>query len=68
MFELQSKFATEFLSQFLTRLVMPLATLQNPQPQKDEIPDELNVVSIDGRPGEDPPDETADGPRANPRF
>ena len=56
MLELQSKFATEFLMPFLSRVIMPLATLENPQPQKDEIPDKLTVLSIDSSPGEGPSD------------
>ena len=68
MLELQSKFMTEFLIQFLSRVVMPLATLENPYPQKDEIPDELNVVSMDRKPGEEPPDERSGGTKGHPRF
>jgi hypothetical protein len=47
MLEFQSKFTTEFLLQFLSRVVMPLATIENPHPQNDDIPDALNVVSLD---------------------
>ena len=36
---------------------MPLFTIENPHPQNDEIPEELNVLSIDDRPGKEPPDE-----------
>ncbi len=57
MLELQSKFMTEFLIRFLSRVLLPLATLQNPQPQKNEIPDELTVISVDRKPGEGPPDK-----------
>jgi hypothetical protein len=66
--ELQSKFSTEFLLQFLSRVVTPLATIENPGPQSDDIPNKLNLVSIDGKPGEETPDETPDGSKGNPRF
>ena len=62
MFELQSKFMSEFLLQFLSRVVMPLATIDNPRPQNDAIPDELNVLSIDNKSG----DESSGGQK--PRF
>jgi len=67
MLELQSKFTTEFLLQFLSRAVMPLATFENPQPQRDEFPDELDVVSLDGL-GEGLSDETPGGPKGKPRL
>ena len=57
MLELQKEFTIGFLLQFLSRVVMPLFTIENPQPQNDEIPEELNVLSIDGKPGEHPPEE-----------
>jgi hypothetical protein len=68
MLELQSQFTTEFLLQFLSRIVMPLATFDNPLPQKNDIPEELNVVSIDGRPSEQPEDEMDGGGKRHPRF
>jgi len=58
MLELQSKFATEFLMQFLSRIVMPLATLDNPRPQRNDLPDELILFAKDGKQGEGPPDST----------
>jgi hypothetical protein len=68
MLELQSKFTTEFLLQFLSRIVTPLATIDNPHPQNNNVSGELNVVSIDGRPGEEPPETTPDGPNRPRRF
>ncbi len=61
MLELQTKFMTEFLLQFLTRAVTPLVTIGNPRPQSDDLPDELNVVSLDDR-GKKPSDEALGGP------
>jgi hypothetical protein len=45
-----------------------VATLDNPHPQRDEIPDELNMVSIDGRPEEEPPDDTSAELKRTPRI
>jgi hypothetical protein len=59
----QKEFTIDFLLQFLSRVVMPLFTFENPHPQNDEIPEELNVLSIDGKPGEEPPEE-----ERKPRF
>ncbi len=36
---------------------LPFATLENPHPQKNKIPNELSVISIDSTPGEEPPDD-----------
>ena len=47
MFELQSKFIQEFLLQFLTRAVTPLAEYENPAPHNDVIPEELHLVKVD---------------------
>ena len=47
MLELQTDFTTEFLLQFLSRVVMPLATIENPNPQKNDLPDELILYSND---------------------
>ncbi len=47
MLDLQSKFMTEFLLQFLTRAETPLAVLENPNPQKNQIPDELHLIKVD---------------------
>lgn len=43
MFELQSKFAGEFLMQFLIEAHLPLYHIKNPKPQNNEVPDELNI-------------------------
>src|SRR5436309_1176620 len=48
--ELQSKFMQEFLLQFLTRAVTPLAEFENPNPQIDVIPQELHLVRFDRPP------------------
>jgi hypothetical protein len=64
MLDLQSKFMTEFLLQFLTRAVTPLAEFENPQPQNNAIPEELNLVRVDP-----PPTPGRSGqPPSNPRF
>jgi len=68
MLELQSKFATDFLIQFLSRIVMPMATLENPHPQKDEVPGALTLISKDEGSNQEPPDEGSEGPKPNPRF
>lgn len=68
MLELQSKFTTEFLLPFLTRAIMPLVTLENPNPQKNEIPNELRVISIEHSPGEEPPEETSGESSRTPRL
>ena len=52
MLELQSKFMQEFLLQFLTRAVTPLAEFGNPDPQNDRIPEELHLVKVDPPLGE----------------
>ena len=38
MLELQSKFLTEFLIDYLTSATIPLCEIRNPRPQKKEIP------------------------------
>jgi hypothetical protein len=38
MFELQSKFLMEFLMDYLTRASIPLCEVENPRPQKNDIP------------------------------
>jgi len=63
MIELQSKFMMEFLLQYLTRVEMPLAVLENPNPQNNAIPESLNLIKID-RPSSDGLGE----PKINPRF
>jgi hypothetical protein len=68
MLQLQSKFATEFLLQFLSRAVMPLATIDNPNPQNNDLPDELILCSKDGKPGEEPPGEAPGPSKGHPRF
>lgn len=47
MLELQSKFMAEFLIQFLTRVETPLGAFQNPNPQNDSIPEQLDLIRID---------------------
>ena len=68
MLELQSEFATEFLMQFLSRMVMPLATLENPRPQNDEVPGELTLISRDEGSDHEPPGESPGDSKPNPRF
>jgi hypothetical protein len=60
MLELQSKFMEEVLLQFVTRAVTPLAEFENPAPQNNIIPEELNLVRVD------PPPPTSGG--VNRRF
>jgi hypothetical protein len=64
MLELQSKFMREFLIQFLSRTVTPLGDLENPAPQNDAIPEELNLVRVDPP----PPSRGSGEPPPNPRF
>jgi len=47
MLELQSKFMAEFLIQFLTRAETPLAVIQNPNSQNNQIPEELHLFKVD---------------------
>ena len=47
MLELLSNFMQEFLLQFLTRVVTPLAEIRNPNPQNHAIPEELHLVRVD---------------------
>jgi hypothetical protein len=47
MFELQTKFMTEFLIQFLTRVEMPVGILKNPGSQKNTIPETLSLIQVD---------------------
>lgn len=63
MLELQSKFMSEFLIQFLTRVELPLCAIQNPNPQIDEIPESLNLIRIDP-----PSADGAAGFKPKPRF
>ena len=43
MVELQNDFLVGFLAPFLYEVHSPLATLRNPRPQDDDIPDELVI-------------------------
>jgi len=63
MFELQTKFMTEFLLQFLTSADLPCCKLQNPNPQIDEIPESLALIKIDR-----PPSAGSDEFKPKPRF
>ena len=58
MLELQSKFMHEFLLQFLTRVVTPLAEIKNPNPQNNVIPEELHLIRVDQPPPSDGSGET----------
>ena len=62
MFELQTKFMTDFLIQFLTRVESPVGVFQNPNPQNDTIPKSLGLIKID-RPPSDGPDTFKTKPR-----
>ena len=53
MLELQSKFIEEFLLQFTTRVVTPLAEFKNPDFQNDQVPEELHLVRVDRPPPSD---------------
>jgi len=63
MFELQSKFMGEFLIQFLSCAETPLGAFQNPNPQKNEIPESLDVIKVDW-----PSSNGSDGFKPKPRF
>jgi hypothetical protein len=62
MLDLQSKFMHEFLLQFLTRAVTPLAEFENPKPQNNIIPEELHLIRVDRAPPSDGSGES-DGKR-----
>jgi hypothetical protein len=62
MLELQSKFMQEFLLQFVTRVVTPLAEFENPEAQNNVIPEELNLIRVD------PPSPGTGGPEVKRRF
>lgn len=62
MFDLQSKFMADFLIQFLSSAETPLARFENPKPQNNEIPKELNLIKID-HPASGGPDESMIKPR-----
>ena len=62
MLELQSKFMQEFLLQFLTRVVTPLAEFQNTKPQNNVIPGEVNLIRVD------PPSAGTGGSEGERRF
>ena len=63
MLELQSKFMAEFLIQFLTRADTPLGSFQNPNPQNDKIPEEMQLIRVDR-----PPSGGLDQSAIKPRF
>ena len=56
MFELQSKFLTEFLMSYLTEARGPLAVLKNPLPQDNMSPEALTIF-------DQPPDTEHPHPR-----
>ena len=62
MLELQSNFMQEFLLQFVTRVVTPLAEFQNTKPQNNVIPEELNLIRVD------PPSAGTGGSEGKRRF
>ena len=62
MLELQSNFMQEFLLQFVTRVVTPLAEFENPKPQNNEIPAELHLIQVD------PPSAGTGGSEMKRRF
>ncbi len=45
MFELQKDFLLGYLMPFLTEVRVPLAHARNPNPQQDDLPDELRIYS-----------------------
>jgi hypothetical protein len=63
MFELQSKFMGEFLMHFLTRAETPFGAFQNPNSQKNEIPERLDLIKVDR-----PPADGLDESKTKPRF
>ncbi len=63
MHELQTKFMTEFLLQFLTSAEFPLCKIQNTNPQINEIPERLDLIKIDR-----PPTAGSDEFKPKPRF
>jgi hypothetical protein len=51
MFELQKEFLVGYLLQFLTEARVPLAHVRNPNPQLEDLPDELDIFdSVDEAP------------------
>ena len=47
MMELQTKFLADFLMQYLTRATILPCELNNPHPQKNEIPETLSIFQRD---------------------
>jgi len=45
MFELQKDFLLGFLMPFLTEVRMPLMGVRNPNPQREDLPDELRIYT-----------------------
>jgi hypothetical protein len=50
MFELQKDFLLGFLTPFLTEVRMPLAGVTNPNPQREDLPDELHIYAASNEP------------------
>lgn len=44
MFELQSNFLPQILAPFLTEMHIPLGAFQNSKPQRDDLPDRLDIL------------------------
>jgi len=47
MIELQTAFMRRFLLQFLVCAETPLGSFENPKPQNEAIPEELNILEFD---------------------
>jgi hypothetical protein len=50
MFELQKDFLLGFLMPFLTEARMPLIGVTNPNPQREDLPDELHIYAASNEP------------------
>jgi hypothetical protein len=53
MFEIQRDFLLGFLMPFLTEVHMPLAGVRNPNPQREDLPDELRISAVSNEPHND---------------
>lgn len=48
MLELQKQFAAQMLLPYVTEAVLPIGNLRNPEPQRDDVPDELVIRPLEG--------------------
>jgi len=49
MLELQTKFGVGFLSQFFTEVHFPLVSFENPNPQRNDVPDKLDILNPENK-------------------